>query len=152
MSKSKGSQPKQGIVNSRTRDHQRLAELYVRKATQSPEIDPGSLTRDITKLNPPPNDTEVKTSASVGEQFIEMQKFRGYTLEQLDDRMKEVFEGELMLDPSVRLLFELTRDGIPASAEYRNELLQPAVTYENIVGAIELGIKAWAPTLLSKER
>jgi hypothetical protein len=76
----------------------------------------------------------------------------GYSQEELDERRREVFEGELSLDANVKQLFELTRDGKPTPSEYKNKLLQPEVKAEDMFDAIKLGIKAWAPSLLSKER
>lgn len=75
-----------------------------------------------------------------------------YSPEELEERKVKVMIGEANLPSAVRLLFEQTRDGKPISEDYRSELLQPLVEGKDIFEAISLGIKAWAPTLLSKER
>jgi hypothetical protein len=145
MPKSKKGKQNQGIVSSYTRarnnlaisreqsDRIRFAEKTVEDSKRMEPINPPD-ENNLTLLR----DTEPVTL--------------GYTQEMLDARKIEVMRGEMSLPSDVKLLFELTRDGKAVTPEYESELKLPHVKAEDMADAIELGIKAWAPSLFSKER
>ena len=76
----------------------------------------------------------------------------GFTEEGLRERMKEVLEGVETLSDQAKELYKLTRDGKPTPEQFRDELMLSDITGDEMFEAIRLGIQAWAPTLLAKER
>ena len=151
MSKNRGKKPYSGIVNSHVRTLRRMA-----LNSEQPFV--GHLDSNVAEnIN---NSVSLESSENISVLNVERNAIvlkvnetlhLGYSRQELDEREMEVLRGEMSLPVNVRQLFELTRDGKPTPPDYESKLLQPEVRAEDMANAIRLGIKAWAPSILSKE-
>ena len=121
----------------REKENEQIRELSQGREDNLPSPDVTDLQAEIQELDMEREERESR------KKFFDEKRMN-------EDKLERI-KSQARLDDRVVRLYEETRDGIPTSDEYRQELLSPEIPFAEVQKAVRLGTQEWIATSRSKE-